>query len=155
MGAFCRSNIITVNGLEQEANETKMHSVNAGDEELEWSVILESNGTNINARLTQAVKSISFYAAHDRQLRNAFSRIGSSGLKLNRLKCIFGSNQITYLGQLLTSDGIKADPRKVSAILHMPALEGRVKLTSTNGRLHVQSSFTKLSRDGPIKPEAA
>ena len=28
-----------------------------------------------------------------------------------------------YLGQLLTSEGVKADPQKVSAILDMPALE--------------------------------
>ena len=58
---------------------------------------------------------------HGRRLKNVLSRIRFSGLKLNRSKCIFGSNQITYLGQLLTSKGVKADPRKVSAILDMPA----------------------------------
>ena len=60
---------------------------------------------------------------HDRRLKNVLSRIRFSGLKLNRSKCIFGSNQIMYLGQLLTSKGVKADPQKVSAILDMPALE--------------------------------
>ena len=65
---------------------------------------------------------------HDRRLKNVFSRIRFSGLKLNRSKCIFGSNQIMYLGQLLTSEGVKADPRKVSAILDMPALENKSDL---------------------------
>ena len=62
---------------------------------------------------------------HDRRLKNVLSRIRFSGYKLNRSKCIFGSNQITYLGQLLTSEGVKADPRKVSAILDMPAPENK------------------------------
>ena len=65
---------------------------------------------------------------HDRRLKNVLSRIRFSGLKLNRSKCIFGSNQIMYLGQLLTSEGVKADPRKVSAILDMPALENKSDL---------------------------
>ena len=55
---------------------------------------------------------------HDRRLKNVLSRIRFSGLKLNRSKFIFGSNQIMYLGQLLTSKGVKADPQKVSAIDH-------------------------------------
>ena len=65
---------------------------------------------------------------HDRRLKNVLSRIRFSGYKLNRSKCIFGSNQITYLGQLLTSEGVKADPQKVSAILSMPAPENRSDL---------------------------
>ena len=41
---------ITVESLgeEKDVNETTLHSNNAEDEVLEWSVILESNGTNIN-----------------------------------------------------------------------------------------------------------
>ena len=35
-------------GVEKDVNETTLHSNNAEDEVLEWSVILESNGTNIN-----------------------------------------------------------------------------------------------------------
>ena len=44
---------ITVEGLEEEkdVNEMTLHSNNAEDEELEWSVILESNGTNVNYKL--------------------------------------------------------------------------------------------------------
>ena len=44
---------ITVESLgeEKDVNETTLHSNNAEDEVLEWSVILESNGTNINYKL--------------------------------------------------------------------------------------------------------
>ena len=44
---------ITVESLgeEKDVNETTLHSNNAEDEVLEWSVILESNATNINYKL--------------------------------------------------------------------------------------------------------
>ena len=78
---------------------------------------------------------------HDRRLKNVLSRIRFSGLKLNRSKCIFGSNQITYLGQLLTSEGVKADPRKVSAILDMPAPENKSDLQRFLGMVTYLGKF--------------
>ena len=78
---------------------------------------------------------------HDRQLRNALSRIRSSGLKLNRSKCIFGSNQLTCLGQLLTSESVKADPRKVSVIVDMPAPENKSVLQRFLGMVTYLGKF--------------
>ena len=78
---------------------------------------------------------------HDRRLKNVLSRIRFSGLKLNRSKCIFRSNQITYLGQLLTSEGIKADPRKVSAILDIPAPENKSDLQRFLGMVTYLGKF--------------
>ena len=78
---------------------------------------------------------------HDRRLKNVLSRIRFSGYKLNRSKCIFGSNQITYLGQLLTSEGVKADPQKVSAILSMPAPENRSDLQRFLGMVTYLGKF--------------
>ena len=78
---------------------------------------------------------------HDRRLRNVLSRIRLSGLKLNRSKCIFGSNQITYLGQLLTSEGVKADPQKVSAIFDMPAPENKSDLQRFLGMVTYLGKF--------------
>ena len=47
-------------GEEKDVNEKTLHSNNAEDEVLEWSVILESNGTNINYKLDTGVKLIFF-----------------------------------------------------------------------------------------------
>ena len=66
--------------------------------------------------------------SHDSRLRDVLSRIRSSGLKLNPSKCVFGVNKITYLGHLLTADGVKPDPRKVSAICDMPAPKNKSEL---------------------------
>ena len=78
---------------------------------------------------------------NDRRLKNVLSRIRFSGLKLNRSKCIYGSNEITYLGQLLISEGIKADPRKVSAILDMPAPENKSNLQRFLGMVTSPGKF--------------
>ena len=66
--------------------------------------------------------------SHDSRLGDVLSRIRSSGLKLNPSKCVFGVNKITYLGHLLTADGVKPDPRKVSAICDMPAPKNKSEL---------------------------
>ena len=42
-------------------------------------------------------------------------------MKLNLAKCIFEATEIKYLGHILSGDGIRADPKKISAIRDMPA----------------------------------
>ena len=45
----------------------------------------------------------------------------TANLKLKKKeKCQFGVQKLTFIGDVLTSDGVKPDPRKVSAILNMP-----------------------------------
>ena len=66
--------------------------------------------------------------SHDSRLRDVLSCIRSSGLKLNPSKCVFGVNEITYLGHRLTADGVKPDPRKISAICDMPAPKNKLEL---------------------------
>ncbi|XP_048239745.1 uncharacterized protein K02A2.6-like [Haliotis rufescens] len=41
------------------------------------------------------------------------------GLKLNRDKCEIGVSELTFLGDRLTTDGLKADPNKVNAIMDL------------------------------------
>ena len=50
---------------------------------------------------------------HDEALREVFKRIKANNLKLNRDKCQFGVNQLIFLGDMLTDQGVKPDPRKV------------------------------------------
>ena len=66
--------------------------------------------------------------SHDSRLREVLSRVRSTGLKLIPSKCAFGVNQITYLGHLLTADGVKPDPCKVSAICDMPTPTNKTEL---------------------------
>ena len=53
---------------------------------------------------------------HLGHLEGALKRIEKSGLKLNLAKCIFGAQEVSYLGHTLTSDGIKPGKDKAAAI---------------------------------------
>ena len=57
---------------------------------------------------------------HYRHLKLVFDRLKRAGLKLNRSKCVFVATVLLYLGHILTSEGIKPDPSKVSAVVNMP-----------------------------------
>ncbi|XP_024117849.2 uncharacterized protein K02A2.6, partial [Oryzias melastigma] len=56
----------------------------------------------------------------EQRLRQIFQRFQERGLTLNKDKCIFGLQQIEILGHVITSEGIKPDPRKVEAISKTP-----------------------------------
>ena len=51
------------------------------------------------------------------------SRAREARLKLNGQKCKFRVNQAAYIGHLLSSEGMKADPKRIQAIVDVPALQ--------------------------------
>ena len=56
------------------------------------------------------------FEEHVCHLNEIFSRLIKAGLKLNPDKCIFASDEVSYLGFIVTTEGIKPDPDKVKAI---------------------------------------
>ncbi len=54
---------------------------------------------------------------HLTQLGNVLRRLQGAGLRLNTAKSFFAEAEIEYLGYVLTREGIKPQPEKVSAIL--------------------------------------
>ena len=58
---------------------------------------------------------------HDRIFRALLERARTCNVKFNRSKLQIKVTKTSYLGHILTPDGIKADPGKVKAILEMPA----------------------------------
>ena len=57
---------------------------------------------------------------HDKRLKQVLDRIRGYGMKLNRSKCEFRRNSISYVGHVLTGQGVKPDPEKVRAVKEMP-----------------------------------
>ena len=57
---------------------------------------------------------------HDERLQKFLERASKQGLKLNKEKCKIRQTQVAYVGHLLTSEGLKIDPRKVKAVQEMP-----------------------------------
>ena len=58
---------------------------------------------------------------HDENLKRTLQVIKESGLKLNKEKCGFKKDRLTYFGHVLSADGVSPDPRKVEAITELPA----------------------------------
>ena len=57
---------------------------------------------------------------HDERLQKFLERASKQGLKLNKEKCKIRQTQVSYVGHLLASEGLKIDPRKVKAVQEMP-----------------------------------
>lgn len=57
---------------------------------------------------------------HKAHLRTVLQRLNSYGLTVNVSKCIFGVPEISFLGHLITSNGTKPLPDKVTPILNYP-----------------------------------
>ena len=78
---------------------------------------------------------------HDNRLQQVLKSISKAGLKLNKEKCIFGESQVKFLGHIVSSDGIKADPAKLSAVRDMPIPENKKSLQSFLGMVNYLGKF--------------
>ncbi|XP_033731758.1 uncharacterized protein K02A2.6-like [Pecten maximus] len=65
---------------------------------------------------------------HDERVRAVLQKARNSNLKLNKEKCEIGVNSLTFLGDTITSEGVKPYPRKVEAIVDMERPTNRKEL---------------------------
>ena len=59
---------------------------------------------------------------HDRHLRAVLKRLQDANVTLNS-KCQFSKTEIGFLGQIISPEGVRADPAKTQAIRDMKAPE--------------------------------
>ena len=60
------------------------------------------------------------FKEHLRRLRLVFDRIRTAGLKLKPTKCQFLKREVSFLGHVVSSEGIKTDPDKVETVRTWP-----------------------------------
>lgn len=60
---------------------------------------------------------------HSLYLREIFSKLRSNNLKLRPDKCEIFRKEVTYLGHVISDDGVRPDSRKVEAISKYPDLK--------------------------------
>lgn len=78
---------------------------------------------------------------HDRNLKAVLDRAKEVGLRLNRNKCRFRQNQVSYVGHLMTDQGCKPDPEKVAAISELPVPEDAAAVHRFLGMLTYLGKF--------------
>ena len=57
---------------------------------------------------------------HLQNLKYVLDRFRSAGLKLNLSKCKFGRREVTFLGHVVSAQGVAADPAKLSKVASWP-----------------------------------
>ena len=57
---------------------------------------------------------------HVEHVRVVFERLSQHDLRVQRKKCSFGTTQLEFLGHIVSSEGIRTDPRKVAPISDWP-----------------------------------
>ena len=80
-------------------------------------------------------------AQHDKALKDVLDGIRESGLKLNEKKCRIGVTETTFLGHVITSEGIKPDPRKIEAITNMPTPSNKMEVQRFLGMVTYLGKF--------------
>ena len=78
---------------------------------------------------------------HDQNLRSVLQRALDRGIRLNEDKLEVGLTEIGYFGHLLSHDGLRPDPAKISAIKDMPPPENRSELETWLGMVNYLSRF--------------
>jgi hypothetical protein len=57
---------------------------------------------------------------HNDKLREVFSHLKQWNIKIEPDKCEFLKIELNYLGHVITAEGIKPDPRKISSVVNFP-----------------------------------
>ncbi len=94
---------------------------------------------------------------HKKDIEKTLIRLRSSGLKLKGKKCHFAREKVLYLGHLIDSRGVSADPQKCAAVQSFPRptrvrdIRGYLGLCNwyrkfIPGFCHIAEPLTKLTR---------
>ena len=78
---------------------------------------------------------------HDRRLELVLERAQQQNLKLNKEKSQIGQKEISYVGHILSQNGIKPDSKKVEAITKIPTPQKKEELFEFLGMMTYVSKF--------------
>jgi hypothetical protein len=84
---------------------------------------------------------------HIADLQETFANFRRASLKLNPEKCVFGVKMGNFLGCLVSTKGIKANPSKIEAIHRMEPPKSRKGVQRLTGRLASLNRFISRSAE--------
>jgi hypothetical protein len=97
----------------------------------------------VDDMLVKSTESIN----HVHDLQEAFETLKRYRMKLKPAKCAFGVSSGKFLGYMVSSRGIEANPEKIRAILEMQSLKMTKQLQQLIGRLAALNRFISRSTD--------
>ncbi|XP_072077907.1 uncharacterized protein [Arachis hypogaea] len=98
-------------------------------------------GRNLEVYVDDMVVKTQKETTHDTDLEEVFGQLRKHNMRLNPDKCAFGVKGGKFLGFMLTSRGIEANPEKCEAIINMRPPRTIKEVQILNGRLAALSRF--------------
>lgn len=77
-------------------------------------------GLSLQVFLDDVCIATDTWCEHLEMLQKVFQLIIKANLKLKGSKCCFGTKSVSFLGHLITPEGVKPDPYKVKAFVDLP-----------------------------------
>jgi hypothetical protein len=97
------------------------------------SVLMGLIGTRYFVYLDDVIIFGETLQEHYKKFREVFERLRQFNLKIEPDKCEFLKTELTYLGHVVTSEGLKPDPQKVKAIKDFPTPKNTTDVKSFLG----------------------
>jgi hypothetical protein len=82
-------------------------------------------GRNVVTYVDDIIAKSTKQENHIADLQETFANFRKAGLKLNPENCVFGVKKGKFLGSLVSTNRIEANPRKIDAILRMELPKSR------------------------------
>jgi hypothetical protein len=104
-------------------------------------------GRNVLTYIDDIIVKSTKQENHIADLQETFTNFRQAGLKLNPEKCVFGVKKGKFLGCLVSTKGIEANPNKIEAILRMEPPSTKKGAQRLTGRLASQNRFISRSAE--------
>jgi hypothetical protein len=110
-------------------------------------VISSQIGRNVLIYVDDIIVKSTKQENHIADLQEIFANFRKASLKLNLEKCVFRVKKGKFLGCLVSTKGIEANPRKTEAILRMEPPKTRKGAQRVTGRLAYLNRFISRSAE--------
>ena len=77
-------------------------------------------------------------------MKQVLSALNDHGMKLRLEKCEFFRKQVTYLGHVISAEGLKPSEKRVDAVVNFPKPENVKQLESFIGKLNYYGKFISI-----------
>jgi exonuclease III len=104
-------------------------------------ILGDLKGDNVLAYIDDLLVATPTYAEHLNLLEKLFAKLDTANLTLGAKKCALARDNATFLGHVVTTDGIAPDPTKAAAIEALTLPQSCKQLKSTLGTMGYYRKF--------------
>ncbi|XP_059446338.1 uncharacterized protein LOC132177877 [Corylus avellana] len=110
-------------------------------------MFLEQIGKNMEVYVDDMLVKSKLQMDHVTDLQEVFKTLERFKMELNPTKCAFGVSSEKFLGYMVSSRGIEANPEKIQAVLDMQSLKNVKQVQQLTGRIATLNRFISRSTD--------